>query len=299
MPERLPDLSVIVPSVNGWSDLEGAVAALLAQDGGLVVEVIVPERLGASVREPLRRRFPTVRLLEVDATSTIPAMRRIGFAAARADVVGVIEDHVLVPGDWAARMLEAQRAGAQVVGGSVGNAADQRWIDWAAFLCEYSHCLTPPTGPSPWVTGNNVTYRRELLERFGSVIAQGGWENRLHDALRDAGVTLLSRPDIRVGHKKHYTFGEYFGQRFLYARSFAGMRVAGSGAARRLGYAAASLALPPLLFSRIVSRVLSAGMHRRQLLVSLPLLFLFVTAWAAGEFVGYSAGHGDSLSRVR
>lgn len=298
MADARPHLSVIVPSVNGWSDLEGAVAALLAQDG-VDVEVIVPERLGASVREPLRRRFPGVCVLETADRATIPEMRMAGFAAARADIVGVVEDHVLVPRDWAKRMLEAHRDGAQVVGGSVGNAADDRLVDWAAFLCEYSHCLVPVAGPSSWVTGNNVTYRRELLERFGDVIAEGGWENRLHDAMRDSGIVLLSRPDIRVGHKKHYTIGEYFGQRFLYARSFAGMRVAGSGAGRRLGYAAAALALPPLLFSRIVSRVLSAGVHRQQLIVSLPLLLLFVTAWAAGEIVGYSVGQGDSLSRVR
>lgn len=299
MSERPPDLSVIVPSVNGWGDLEGAVAALLAQEGGVTVEVIVPERLGARVRGPLLERFPDVRVLECDARATIPELRMAGFAAARADVVGVIEDHVLVPPDWAQRMLEAHHAGAQVVGGSVANAANRRLVDWAAFLCEYSHCLTPPTGPSSWVTGNNVTYRRELLERFAPVIREGGWENRLHDAMRDGGVTLLSLPDIRVGHKKHYTIGEYLGQRYLYARSFAGTRVTGRGSARRLGYAAAALALPPLLFTRIVSRVLGAGVHRRQLLASLPLLMLFVSAWAAGEVVGYTAGDGDSFSRVR
>jgi hypothetical protein len=29
----------------------------------------------------------------------------------------------------------------------------------------------------------------------------------LHDALRRDGVVLYQRPEIRVGHKKHYTYG--------------------------------------------------------------------------------------------
>ncbi len=293
-----PDLSVIIPSVNGWADLRGAVAALIGQTGDVAVEVIVVDRIGDSVRVPLRNQFPEARLLVAEPGITIPELRALGFAAARADVVGVIEDHVIVPPDWATQMLAAQRAGAQVVGGAVDNAADQRLMDWACFLCEYSHCLIPPVGESTWVTGNNVTYRRELLERFRATIEEGKWENHLHDALRSAGVPLLSKPEIRVGHKKHYTLWEYLTQRYFYARSYAGMRVRGSGALRRAGYGGAAFALPPLLFYRIVSRVLAARVHRSELVRSLPLIALFVTSWATGEIMGYWRGDGNTLAKV-
>ncbi|MBA2390025.1 MAG: glycosyltransferase [Geodermatophilaceae bacterium] len=293
-----PHLSIVIPSVNGWGDLEGCLAALAIQVDHVDLEVIVADRVGDSVRGPLRNHYPEVRLLEAGPDVTIPDLRALAFEQARAEVVGVIEDHVIVPPDWAERMLEAHSAGAEVVGGAVDNAADQRWVDWAAFLCEYSHCLVPPTGPADWVTGNNVTYRRTLLQRFRDTVGQGRWENHLHDAMRDAGITLVSRPDIRVGHKKHYTAAEYLHQRYLYARSYAGMRLRGAGTWRKLGYGSAALALPPLLFTRIVSRVLRSGRHRRELMRSLPLLALFVTAWATGEVVGYWRGDGDSLQKV-
>lgn len=297
-PARRPDLSVVVPSVNGWSDLEGCLHALAAQTGDLELEVLVVERVGSGVRGRLREAFPSVVLLEATESDTIPRMRARAFDAATADVVGVIEDHVIVPPDWASRMLEAHDAGATVVGGSVENAACERLVDWAAFLCEYSHCLTPPDGPADWLTGNNVTYRRALLDDFAAVIGEGRWENRLHDALRDGGVTLLSRPDIRIGHKKHYTVREYFSQRYLYARSYAGMRVEGQGVARRLAWGLSAFLLPPLLFVRTVRKVLGSGRHRSELARSLPLIGLFVTSWAAGEVVGYWAGAGDALRRV-
>ncbi len=297
-PETPPQLSVVIPSVNGWGDLEGAVEALQAQEGGHALELLVVDRLGEAVRAPLRERFPDVRVLEVPPPTTIPEMRRLAFEAARAEVVGVIEDHVRVPPDWAGRMLVLQAAGEEVVGGRVDNAADVRFIDRAAFLCEYAACLAPPEGPSEWLTGNNVTYRRALLERFAPVLAEGRWENRLHDAMREAGVTLHSHPEIGVGHKKHYTFWEYFSQRFLYARSYAAMRAEGQSAAGRLAYGAAAFALPPLLLWRTVKAVRASGRLQGDLVKSLPLLALFVSSWAAGEVVGAWLGDGGALARV-
>ncbi|CAN5819148.1 hypothetical protein BH23GEM7_BH23GEM7_03510 [soil metagenome] len=296
--EAQPDLSVIIPSVNGWGDLEGCLRALRAQTGGVEIEAIVADRVGEAVRAPLRREYPEVRLIEAPAGTTIPALRALALREARAEVVGVIEDHVIVPPDWSLRMLEAHREGHEVVGGRVENAARERLVDWAAFLCEYSHCLSPPVGPAPWVTGNNVTYRRRLLESFRPVVDEQRWENRLHEALQEAGVTLISRPDIEVGHKKHYTAGEYVHQRYLYARSFAGMRVEGSGVPRRFAYGLAAFALPPVLLYRIVSRVRQAGRHGRELVRSLPLLAVFSVAWASGEMVGYWFGPGNSLGKV-
>jgi glycosyltransferase involved in cell wall biosynthesis len=294
-----PSLSVVVPSVNGFGDLAGCLDALApqAKDGGL--ETLVVDRCGGSVRAAVRERHSWVRLIEVDRDTTIPAMRARAFAAATGEFVAVIEDHVIVPPDWARRLVEAAREAEQVVGGSVENAATERLVDWAAFLCEYSHCIMPlPAGKAEWLTGNNVIYPRALLARYADVIAKGGWENQLHDAMRRDGVPLECRPEIRVGHKKHYTVSEYLSQRYLYARSYAGARVAGAPFVRRATYGAAAFALPPLLFYRTVSRILSKRRHRTELVRSLPLLALFVTSWALGEVVGYWAGPGDSLAKV-
>jgi glycosyltransferase involved in cell wall biosynthesis len=293
-----PELSVVVPSVNGPHDLLGCLAALEAQQHARV-EIIVVDRIGESVRATVRERFPRARLVGVPAGTTIPQMRAIAFAEARGDCVAVIEDHVIVPSDWARRLLDAQQRTRAVVGGSVENAATERLVDWAAFLCEYSHCIPPlPAGPSEWLTGNNVIYPRLLLDRHRGVIEEGKWENHLHEALKRAGVPLVCEPDIAVGHKKHYTVGEYLSQRYLYARSYAGARVNGQSLPKRFAYGLAAFALPPLLFYRTLSRVVSKGRHRAELVRSIPLLALFVSSWALGEVVGYWAGPGDSLGKV-
>ena len=293
-----PVLSVVVPSVNGWGYLEGCLAALAAQDLDRPLEILVADRVGDAVRGPLRTRFPEARLLTAAPGTTIPALRAMAFAAARADVVGVIEDHVLVPTDWARRMLALQAQGEQVVGGSVRNAATERLVDRAAFLCEYHEGLSPAAGPSAGVTGNNVTYRRSLLETHRAAWTAERWENHLHDALRRDGVVLHAHPDITVNHEMHYTVGNYLEQRYLYSRSWAGMRLAGAPVGRRLVMGLLAFALPPVVLLRIVRRARAVPAYRSAVWPALPLLALFTVAWALGEVVGSWFGGGDALARV-
>jgi hypothetical protein len=293
------ELSVVVPSVGGWQDLSGCLEALELNAQDVKMEVLVVDRCGEELRLQVVQRFPRVRILPAPAGTPIPDLRARGFVAAGGEAVAVIEDHVLVPPGWARLLLAAQNRGEEVVGGSVANAATERTVDWAAFLCEYSHLLAPlPAGPSETLTGNNTVYRRALLERYRAETEAGRFEDYLHRALRRDGVTLFCRPEIEVAHKKHYTVGGYLAQRFLYARSYAGVRLNGVSWPRRVGYAVAASALPPVLFSRIVRRVAVRDRYRAELVRALPLIALFVVGWAAGEIVGALAGSGDSLSRV-
>lgn len=294
-----PDLSVVVPSVGGWADLSGCLAALAATAPGVRLEVLVADRCGSELRRLVAERFPDVRVLAAPAGTPIPDLRARAFAAARGASIAVIEDHVLVPPDWARKLLAARARGAEVVGGSVTNAATAAAVDWAAFFCEYSHLLAPlAAGPAETLTGNNTVYGRELLTRYRAATEAGRWEDHLHRLLRRDGVTLYCEPDIEVAHKKHYDVRSYCAQRYLYARSYAGARVGGAAAPLRAAYALAAAALPPVLFARIVLRVLGKRRHGAELVRSLPFIALFVIAWAAGEMVGALAGPGDALSRV-
>jgi hypothetical protein len=214
--------------------------------------------------------------------------------------VAVIEDHVIVPANWARQLLDAQDRGEEVVGGAVENAATERLVDWAAFLCEYSQLLPPlPSGPVAGLPGNNTVYRRSLLERYHEVITAGRWEDYLHAAMRRDGIALISRPEILVGHKRHYTVAEYARERYWYSRAYSGLQSRDASHLRRFLSGSRCLMLPPVLYWRIVSTVWRKGAHRGELIRSLPLLVLFVVAWASGETVGHWFGGGTALQKVR
>lgn len=294
-----PELSVVVPSVNGLGDLAECLEALMVEAGTVPLEILVVDRVGEALRREVAARFPSVLILAAPVDTTIPDLRALAFEAATAPVVAVIEDHVIVPSGWARAHLEAHARGEQVVGGAVENAATERLVDWAAFLCEYHHLIPPlPTGPVPGITGNNTSYDRTLLMTYRDTWREGRWEDHLHEAMRRDGVTLHSHPEIRVGHKKHYSVGEYLSQRFLYSRAWAGIRSREAPAVVRFVAGAARVVLPPVLYLRIVRTVWRTGHHRRELLRSLPLLALFALGWALGEMVGFWCGPGTALSQV-
>lgn len=293
------EISVIIPFVNGYNDLNDCITALKGQQDALV-EIIVVDRIGGGVLDPLPDEFTDVVVLSCAPDATIPQMRAQGIRKATAPAVSVIEDHVIAPPNWARQFLDALAQGHDVVGGPVENQATETLVDWAAFLCEYSAVLPPlPAGPSDWLPGNNVIYRQDVLARFDHVLDEGKWENRLHDAMREDGVTLIMRPDIVAGHKMHYTFGLYMSQRYLYSRSYAGARIADTPMSKRLIMGAAAFALPPLVYVRVIRNVVSKRKHLGHLVKSLPMLVPFALAWGAGEIVGYWFGGGRALSKVR
>ena len=297
-----PALAVVVPSVNGWEDLRGCLAALRAdaQSQPLVpVEILVVDRVGPSVHQRVAETFPEVRLIEVPQDTSIPLMRARAFAAATAPLVAILEDHILVPPGWSRALTAAQAKHGGVVGGSLYNAATGTTVDCAAFFCEYSHAMTPTTaGPTEWLTGNNTVYPRQELLRHRAVVESGRWEDTLHRELRAAGVPLTACPEIAVAHKKHYSLREYLAQRYWYSRAYAGTRLAGRGWIMRLLYGGGALLLPPLVWVRTVGRVWRSAADRGRLVRSLPLISLFACAWGLGEAVGASFGPGDALSRV-
>ena len=296
------DASVLVGSVNGGEWIHVLLEALEAQRTSRPFEVIVADRTSDGTRGRIEREHPRVQVLAAAPGATLPELRTQALEAARGRHVFVTEDHTVPPLDWIERFASALDAAPDTivaVGGPVDNLMVGGSVDWAAFLCEYSHCLPPlPAGEVGWLTGNNVVYPRELLARYQSVIDRGGWENLLHDAFRNDGIPLVCHPEIEVSHKKHYTVGEYASQRYLYSRSYAGVRFPNASLGARLARSLAAMALPPILFARTVSRVMPKRRFRGELVRSLPLLVVFVTAWAAGEVVGYLAGPGDSLARV-
>lgn len=295
-----PLLSVVVPSVNGWADLEYTLAALESERASVPLEVLIPERCGQPVRDALARRFGHARVIPVAPNTSIPRMRAIALAHATAPTVAVIEDHVAVTPGWASKFVQARDAGARAIGGGIENAATSRTVDWAAFLCEYSHAVAPQrAGSADAIAGNNTAYDRQLLEDVRDVIAPDRWEDALHAELRRRGETLWHRPDIVARHKKHFTIRGYASQRFLYSRSYAGARTTGYSAVRRMLAGAAALTLPPLLLARIFTRTWRGRAHRSALLRSAPLLLVFVVVWSVGEAVGSWFGAGDALARVK
>jgi hypothetical protein len=293
-----PALSVVVASVNGWEMLEPTLRALDALPQRSRMELIVVEAVGGETRRRLLEHRPMVEMIAVDDKLTIPALRHRGVIRARGDLVAILEDHGEVAPDWASALLEAHQGPWGAVGGVVENGQDGL-VNWAAFFCEYTPYMGPVLeGESTDLPGNNIAYKRPHLLRHAHELEQGRWESWINDNLRRDGVPIASTNKAIVRHIKPFRLVHFLGQRFHFARSYAGMRRVDQSLAKRLIYGCGSLMLPALLTLRVTRTALAKRRNLGRFAASLPLIALFYTVGAAGEMVGYLIGPGDSLSRV-
>lgn len=296
----VPDLSIVIASINGCSYLQSCLAGLAAQQGSVRAEVIVADCVGPAVRDYVTSHHPEVHLISFDEPKSVPELRAAGILASKGNIVVITEDHCIPAPDWYESIVRAHASNpAPAIGGAVDNGATERPIDWAVFFCEYSNFISPaPRGVVHDLPGPNVSYKREALQKLEHLIREGYWETFLHWEMEAAGQSLISDPDIKVIHKKDFEFRSFFLERFHYGRAFAGTRNQYSSLGRRLYHLIFASALPPFLILRIGRRVLSRGRHLGAFVRSLPFILMFMIAWAAGEFFGYAFGSGDSALQL-
>lgn len=292
-------VSVVIASVSGLSTVAACLDALARQEGDVGHEILVVDRCGEETREALRRRFPYAHVIAAEGRASIPALRALGMARARGRLIAILGDHCMVGGTWLQVIRQAHAAGHRVIGGAVEKGSGEGAVGWAAFLCEYARFMLPlHKGVASGVAGSNAVYDRRALEELGPLAREETWEFFLHSRLQERGVAFHCEPELLVSQTKAFGYAEFLFQRYHYSRSFAGMRMAGASAWKRLAYACATPMLPPLLLLRILVAVARKRRSWGPLLRALPVLSTFLLSAAIGEAVGAIRGPGGSLELV-
>ncbi len=316
-------LSVVVAPVARGRQLSGALEALAAQQGAPRFEVIVPVDASIESVAALRERFAAFRFLDVPGTAelgrsrdpgvahlAIDLRRSSGLAAARGEIVALVDETARPAPDWCARVAAAHRAPHAAIGGALACASD-RALNWALFFMDAGRYQNPlPEAPATFISDAHVAYKRAALERT-PVWRPVYHETGLHDALRAAGETLWLTPALELPlDRGAIGFGAALCERFAWARLYAGRRAREVAPRTRWLLAAGALAIAPLFLLRQTRLALARGRNLRGFARALPLLPLLDLVWAAGELVGYAtgratgrapgpgAGSGDVLSQI-
>ncbi len=292
-----PEISIVVPARLARETIAATIQALLEQCAGLESEVIaVVSREDTATGDVLRGLAgdPRVRLIEMEGPRSAPELRGEGIRAARGRLVAITEDHCLFCRGWVQGFLETHEAReVAAVGGPVENGCAGGPLDWAIYFSRYLGAM-PPVGRGvvTALPGNNACYRREVLERFAHLYAQGFWEHDFNAELVSSGYLLWREPDLTVTHHKPYRYWSYLALRWRHARCFGGQRRGG------LVPALAAPLLPALLAWRAVRAIRARQRRGRELAMAfLPLLLCYVV-WSWGELAGRLFGPGDSCSRT-
>lgn len=291
---RKPILSVIVASAASAEQRGRFFEAISRQTfAEEEIEWVIVDSCGT---EDTSRMWKT---LSLPLGTPLPEMWGAGIAVASGAWIAIMETTCPPLDNWTTNVMAAIRRGENdIFGGAVDLSLGQNATGRAAYFCEYAQFMSPlPCGTATELPGNNVCFRRELLDLAPRFTRGAFWKSYWCGELKSQGIPLLREPTMIVRFEKSYRFWEFMRRRFHHGRCYGGMRFA-PGDRRRIIYAAAM----PLLLALFCLRVAHVVFPKPRLFVSfataLPVTLLSLIAWVVGEGMGYLRGSGTSCQRI-
>ncbi len=210
--QSLVSATVLIPSYNAASTIRGTLSPLLEQDFDESYEIIVVDSSSDETPRIITAEFPAVRLIHLDEQTDPGTARNLGIVQARGEIIACIDADCIASPDWLKRMVTEQRAGHEVVGGTIENGNPENLIAWAGYLGEFREWLQVGKARLvEHVPTCNISYHRSIFARFGGFPTEFYPQEDLlfHWRLSQHGVPIWFDPSIRVRHVHRSTWRAY------------------------------------------------------------------------------------------
>jgi hypothetical protein len=297
-----PRLSVVLVAGSQRRRAQRVLDALAAQTVAESIEVVVVDLTEGLSRLDVAKSLRHVYVSRPDIDRWGVA-RAEGVRLASADVIGFIEDHCFPESDWAEMLLDAYRGPWAAVGYAFTNANPRTYVSRASLVARYGLFMHPARpGPAPLVSGNNVSYRRELLLSFGADLdALLTIDFNLQEVLGKRGFPLLVEGRARAAHQN---FSNYLRDTITghwYCRLLAARRAqtqSWSMTRRFVHGFGAPLGSPAIRLARLLLSLRGRSELWGRAVAALPLTVGWYLTDALGESLGYLFGAGEAESQA-
>ncbi len=296
-----PRLSVVQIQGSRRERAAEALERFAAQTALGQIEVIwvdVAPSAGPLPRDPR----VTLRIVEApEATSYSAGMMRCA-QEARCELVAFVEDHCFVRPGWAEALIrDFDTTGAAMVNYAFDDYEPQTWISKSFLMAEYGRWMVPTRpGPVRIPACNNISYRREVLERYAKMRPLAEWfdiQYRLHRKIRQDGGLIWQSTDAIVEHVDWSDYGDGLHANAVMKRLNAGSSIDGPPAwswPKRLFHAAAMSVAPAVHLGRLAASVALRPALWGTFLAGLPISVSMYCYCSFHEALGYLLGRGDS-----
>jgi len=210
--EEKTAVTVIIPSYNAATTIQSTLSSILDQDFDEPYKVIVIDSSNDRTPTIISQEFPQVHLIHHDQQTDPGTARNLGVNLAYGEIIACLDADCVAPPDWLRRMVSAQRAGHQVVGGSVENGNPKKTLAWASYLGEFREFI--PVGEPRLVRHVptcNISYHRSIFSRFGGFPTSFYPQEDLlfHWRLAQQGIGIWFDPNIKVRHTHRAAWRPY------------------------------------------------------------------------------------------
>ncbi len=289
MTEACSPLSVVVAA---WPDLLGLMNCLdsLQRQADTHVQVLVVSSMPPPPE--FSRNFAAMRWLAAPQTALIPHLWAIGMAAATGEVVAITTAHFTPAPDWIAQIRAAHRRLDSIgIAGPIDPPRGGSLGDWATYFLRYSTAFAYSRELDIHdLIGDNASYKRVALQAHADAIGAGFWEPQFHRLVLAEGKRLTFIPSMRITQRHSFGIRRFCSQRMHHGRHYGRDRMRGKSALYRTAGVLLSPLIPVVLLGKLLWRLSYRPAYVLPFLASLPVLLLFICAWAWGELQGYLAG---------
>lgn len=287
-PGTEPLVSVIIPCRNSERTIRHCLEALINQRTSASYDITVVDSSTDQTPLIVEQEFPSVRLIQRQERTFAGAARNLGIKATRSTYCLMIDSDCIAERDLIEKVLARHRAGDfAAVGGSLANGTPRSVSGWIGYLIEFKEFMpTTPLRLEKGIPTANITYRREVLERYGG-FDDDMWlaeDILFHWKMYQNGEQILFDPDIKVVHLNKTGWRQVLGYQIDLGRL--------SAVARRRGGLPGGVLLqyPPLIllmpFVRLFNAVVWFAKHDlRTFLIFLfiwPFYLLAASFWTYG-----------------
>lgn len=293
-------LSVVIATTQPWPEVGPCLNSLQHQVRDVGGEIILADGTARGLPEQPDSLYPGIIWLKAPGASVF-YLRALAMSHARGEIVAITEDHCRARPNWCERILEVHRKypDTSVIGGAVENGATETLMDWASFFIVNGAALSPlRSGEQKQVTLQaNVSYKRHVIPKTIPELGRMEWIFNQH--LRSHGEKLRADDSIIVEHVQSLGFQGTCMIHFHDSRSIAGFRLQNISTAERMIRLAACLIMPPALMIRTLIPLILKRRHLWIAAACLPALAVLVSFRAAGAFLGFITGPGNSPQQIR
>jgi hypothetical protein len=297
-----PVLSVIAVVGRQRGRVEACLRSLLMQNAASSMEILMVDCAPVGTPPIALADRGNVRVLRATPGREFGELRAQAVHEARAPIVAFIEEHCIAHPGWAEAILAGHTEGWSGVGGEVHNANPGRGLSDVILALSFAPWMAPASrGAQVLLPGNNTSYKRDVLLRFGGELARLLLtEPLLQWRLAVQGERLLLEPRMRFSHTNETRLTTICRGFYLWNRCF--------GAARAdllrwsWGHRAARLLASPLMPWVRAARLVAFGVRRRRDLLgrfvrALPAVIVAESFAAAGQVMGMVMGPGSAPVR--
>lgn len=282
-----PLLSIVLVTAGGLDELAVALPGLRSQTIAETIELLIVAAVGrVSNRDILGiTGFHSVRLVEIPTVGNRAKDAAVAVAVARAEFIGLHENHARAEPETYARILEAFSPRVAAVSPVVYAANAERPWGQAMYAAGHGHAAPPARpNPRPLLVQHSTVYRAGCVHRGSPSIAD---EGDLQASLVAEGYELAMAPGTVLWHVNESRPSYVLSDTFFLGRQFGHARSRSWSLTRRVVYVIAAPAIVAVSVRRLLGELFRTPESRSVRLRALVPCALTGVAFGFGEVRGY------------